>query len=323
MLAEHATRVEIACDESGSEGEKLVGGNTEVFAHASTTIDLDAAQACVAELRRRIKSPAVEYKANHLLRQKNRAALIWLLGPSGPIYGQSRVYLVEKPFYLVRSLVHHVQSGDSNGQASKYALVLHRDAPSVVGQADWQAFLESSNQLLWARNGDFPRPTSAAYIRLLDRMRRAAAGRPTGDVLEVVWSARNAIVATSEGRDMRALGLDPLLPALARAVESWAEGGHRISVVHDEQSTITNALIIELKRAWPALTSVRLVDSMDDARVQVADFVAGVARRIAEDALTGKRDAELTTLLRPYVDPMSVWGDRDSWAALEPWNHRT
>ena len=72
---------------------------------------------------------------------------------------------------------------------------------------------------------------------------------------------------------------------------------------------------------WPALTNVRLVDSMDDARVQVAEFVAGVARRIAEDALTGKRDAELTTLLRPYVDPQSVWGDSGSWAALEPRDH--
>ncbi len=76
-------------------------------------------------------------------------------------------------------------------------------------------------------------------------------------------------------------------------------------------------------RAWPALAAVRLVDSMADARVQVADFLAGVARRIAEDALGGAPDEELTDLLRPYVDPRSVWGDGTSWSALEPRNHGT
>ena len=321
MPAERASLVEIACDESGSEGEKLVGGNTVVFAHASVAIDLDEARACVEELRRRIRSPAVEYKANHLLRQKHRAALIWLLGSSGPIHGRARVYLVDKALFLVRSLLDQIGSRDASRPSSKEALVLHRDAPHLVGPSDWQAFLESSNQLLWARNGDVQRPTPAQYSTLLDRMRQSAAGHPSGELLEIIWTERAAITAARRGRDVRRPTLDPLLPALARAVESWTTGGHRVSIIHDEQSTITDGLINELKRAWPALISVRLVDSMDDARVQVADFLAGVARRIAEDTLTGAGDAELTTLLQPYVDPQSVWGDSGSWATLEPRNH--
>lgn len=320
MSAGRTSFVEIACDESGSEGEKLVGGNTEVFAHASVAIGLDEARACVAELRRRIRSPAVEYKANHLLRAKHRAALIWLLGKSGPTYRRARVYLVEKTFLLVRSLVDQT-TGGANGQASRQALVLHRDAPDEVGHAHWQAFLESSNQLLWARNGDFPRPTQAAYTHLLDRMRRSAAGTASGDVLDLIWTARAAVVGGGSSRDPGTPALDPLLPALSRAVESWALSGQRVAIVHDEQSTITDGLINRLKGTQPALTDIRLVDSMDDARVQVADFLAGVARRIAEDALTGAADTELTALLRPYVDPQSVWGDSDSWAALEPRDH--
>jgi len=31
--------VQIACDESGYEGEKLIGGMTDVFAHASVRVD--------------------------------------------------------------------------------------------------------------------------------------------------------------------------------------------------------------------------------------------------------------------------------------------
>jgi len=68
--------MEIACDESGSEGEKLVGGVTAVFAHAGVRLSHEEAATCVRSLREMIKSPAVEYKANHLLRA---------LGPRGAL----------------------------------------------------------------------------------------------------------------------------------------------------------------------------------------------------------------------------------------------
>ncbi|MFD0662567.1 hypothetical protein [Thermocatellispora tengchongensis] len=42
--------------------------------------------------------------------------------------------------------------------------------------------------------------------------------------------------------------------------------------------------------------------------MQVADLLAGAARKIAEDALHGHGDPELTALLRPYVHPRSIWG---------------
>jgi hypothetical protein len=96
---------EVACDESGSEGEKLVGGNTDVFAHASVRVSAESAADCVQELRARIRSPALEYKANHLLREKNRSALVWLLGPSGPIHATARVYLTDKTFFLISKVI--------------------------------------------------------------------------------------------------------------------------------------------------------------------------------------------------------------------------
>lgn len=58
------------------------------------------------------------------------------------------------------------------------------------------------------------------------------------------------------------------------------------------------------------------VDSMTDSRVQVADFLAGVARKIAEEELEGRGDPELTELLRPYLDTASFWADDRSAAAL-------
>jgi hypothetical protein len=85
---------EVACDESGYEGEKLIGSTTRLFAHASVRIGDPGG--VLDELRARIRSPATQYKANHLLREKNRATLLWFLGPDGPVLGHGHVFLLDK-----------------------------------------------------------------------------------------------------------------------------------------------------------------------------------------------------------------------------------
>jgi len=52
---------------------------------------------------------------------------------------------------------------------------------------------------------------------------------------------------------------------------------------------------------------VRQVDSRGDARVQLADFVAGIARRLASDKLNDRQDTELFVLLSPLIGPESIW----------------
>ena len=218
---------EIACDESGYEGDKLVGGVTDVFAHAGVDLGLDAAAACVAELRRRIRSPAQEYKANHLLREKHRGALLWLLGDAGPLRGHAHVWLVDKTRHLVA-----VDAGAA-------------DDPVAVN----------------------------------DRLRRR--------------------------RDPR---LDLLVPAIALAVEHWSgRGDGPVTVVHDRQTSLGDDRLARLwKRCGDRLAGVRFVASRNDARVQVADFLAGVAFRVTSDARRGRADEEVLALLEPFVHPASV-----------------
>jgi hypothetical protein len=55
------------------------------------------------------------------------------------------------------------------------------------------------------------------------------------------------------------------------------------------------------------LTDIRLVDSSREPRVQIADFVAGIARRLASDQLQDHADPEISALLSPLVDHESVW----------------
>ncbi|MEU8038469.1 hypothetical protein [Streptosporangium sp. NPDC049078] len=65
---------EIACDESGPEGENLIGENTDVFTHAGLCLDVESAAGRIREIQKMAPSPAVEYKADLLLREKNRPA---------------------------------------------------------------------------------------------------------------------------------------------------------------------------------------------------------------------------------------------------------
>lgn len=118
---------DIACDESGYEGEKLVGGETDVFAHAGVHLTTGSAAGCAEELRRRIRSPALEYKANHLLRQKHRPVLEWLLSPQAPIHGHAHVHLVDKTFLLVSKIVELLVEETPDRRADSLAGTLYRE----------------------------------------------------------------------------------------------------------------------------------------------------------------------------------------------------
>lgn len=68
--------------------------------------------------------------------------------------------------------------------------------------------------------------------------------------------------------------------AIARAVEYWAERSRWVAIAHDRQTTLSPERIAQLQ-AGTALARLELVHSFTDPRIQVADFLAGVARKIA------------------------------------------
>ena len=110
--------------------------------------------------------------------------------------------------------------------------------------------------------------------------------------------------------------LEPMLPALAETVLFWSGGRRQVLVIHDEQSALTAGRLRRLQQvladgAGPArrrrrgspprvspLAGLVTVDSRDDPRVQVADLLAGVARRSPDIGDDG--------LLRPFLSPTSL-----------------
>lgn len=109
---------------------------------------------------------------------------------------------------------------------------------------------------------------------------------------------------------------------MLRTAAYWSRGGRPVRLAHDRQNMLTPRRIAWIERAARregiALTGLRLVVARDDARVQLADFLAGIARSIASDELNGRGDPALTALLRPCTGASAVWGDARSWALLRP-----
>jgi hypothetical protein len=305
------TTLEIACDESGSEGENLIGGNTDVFAHASVLMPVEAAANCILELRTRIRSPAEQYKANHLLREKHRPTLVWFLGASGPILGHALVHLIDKTYFAIDRVV-TLLTGDET-----MATTLYLEGPQTFGPQSWQAFLESANDLMRIKNRHGMRTSLDSFFHQLkalhptdphtaDVLDALAQGRPHAESFRVQLTERYPLFPA----------LDPFLPAILQTIHHWTRNGQEISLVHDRQTTLSEARIAKLKETNPQLIALTLTESALDPRIQVADFLAGTARKIASQELNNRGDPELTALLRPYVDPRSIWPDPRSRALL-------
>jgi hypothetical protein len=317
--------LEIACDESGYEGENLIGATTEVFAHASVRLTTESATDCILETRDRIRSPAQEYKSNHLLREKHRSVLEWLLGPLGPIHANAHVHLTDKTFFVVGRVIDLLVEGVAEADRRTMAVTLYREGRPTFGREPWEAFLKSFNDLMRPRNRRGTEISVDSFFGMAEALRLAAAGSAAGEIMGLLREARpraDAVRAQLLGNPKTIPALDPLLPAIVRAVVHWSAGGAPVWIVHDEHTTLTVERVAQLKERLrdpgPRLAGLRLVDSRADARVQVADFLAGVARKIASDELNGRGDAQLTALLRPYVDPCSTWAHDRSWSLLGP-----
>jgi hypothetical protein len=302
--------VEIACDESGSEGENLVGGETDVFAHAGVRLTPEAALACVREIRGRIGSPAEEYKANHLLRAKHRPVLEWLLDPGGPLAGHGHVHLTDKTFFAVRAAVTLLAEHGTDAMAR----TLHRTGPAAFGAARWAYFLAAFTSVLRLNPRRGVTTSPEEFFALAGEL--AAVPGEAGEILGLLRDGGER-VAGYRARLASDPGLvpvlDPLVPAVIHTVRHWSADGTPVALVHDEQLALTDERVLQLKATLGhRLAGVRFVDSRSDARVQVADFLAGVARRIASDELNGRGDARLTARLESFVDAHSVWNGLSS-----------
>ncbi|WIM99757.1 hypothetical protein ACTOB_003419 [Actinoplanes oblitus] len=284
--------VEIACDESGFSGTNLLHSGTPVIAHASVDLSVAEATELIGTLRSGFRFSPHELKSGRFLRQPGAARDRFLAA----LAGRALVHLIDKEFFLVTRVVDLMLSEPSYTAGTSLAahhraaaLALYR-AGRTAGAA-WDDFLAAFADLVRRRRQPDPR-AAERFLRARDRLRDSGLG--TDPVLTALRPAAVRAVRSRLDADDRSMPppLEPLLPALAETVLFWSRGRRRVLVFHDEQSALTADRLTRLQQALAGdggspLAGLVMVDSRDDPRVQVADLLAGIARR-APAAVDGR-----------------------------------
>ncbi|MFF4894182.1 hypothetical protein [Micromonospora chersina] len=314
--------VEIACDESGFSGTNLLHSAAPVITHASVDLGVDEAVGLITALRSGFRFSPHEFKSGQFLRGAGAAeALEWFLGA---LRGRASVHLVDKEFFLVTRIVDLLLTEPSYAAGTRLAQD-HRPAALALYRAgraagsDWGVFLAAFVDLVRTKRRHPDHRTVQRFFEARDALARTGPGTEAAAVLDGLGPARVWSLVTRLDNDDRSIPppLEPLLPALAETVLTWSHGHRQVLVTHDEQSALTADRLTRLQRALadhrtppaagtvgalPAgvspLAGLVMVDSRDDPRVQVADLLAGVARR----STAIRNDA----LLQPLLSPTSL-----------------
>jgi hypothetical protein len=291
--------VEIACDESGFSGTNLLRSTEPVITHASVDLDVDEAVGLIAALRSGFRFSPHEFKSGQFQRGAGAGeALQWFLAE---LTGHAHVNLVDKEFFLVTRVVDLLLAEPCYAAGTRLtrqhrpaALALYRARKSAGD--DWSAFLAAFVDLVRTRRRRPDGQAAERFLQARDALVRHELSAPAAAVLNELSPGRVGDVVTRLDNDDRSIPppLEPMLPALAETILSWSGGRRQVLVTHDEQSALTADRLIRLQQALAAdpagalppgvspLAGLVMVDSRDDPRVQVADLLAGVARRTPE-----------------------------------------
>jgi hypothetical protein len=317
--------LEIACDESGFSGTNLLDAATPVFTHASVDLRVDEAAELIRTLRSRFRWSPSEFKSGPFLRGLRAGdALEWLLAA---LNGRAHVYRVDKEYFLVTRMVDlflvepSYAAGTRLTQDDRQAARALYRAGRAAGR-DWNVFLAAFVDLVRTKRRTQPdRSVVERFFSARDALAATGLCAEAHGVLGGLTRARVRAVLTRLAHDDRSIPppLEPMLPALAETVLFWSGGQHRVLVIHDEQSALTADRLKRLQQVLtygvgsPAgvahakgsqlageslLAGLVTVDSRDDPRVQVADLLAGIARRSPNIGDDGP--------LQPFLSPTSL-----------------
>jgi hypothetical protein len=319
--------VEIACDESGFSGTNLLHPAMPVITHASVDLRAGEAVELITALRSEFRFSPYEFKSGQFLRSPAAdEALVWLLAA---LRDRAHVHVVDKEYFVVTRLVDLLLAEPSYAAGTRLtqdqrpaALAVYR-ARQSAGH-DWRVFLAAFVELFRIKRLRWPDPLALKrFFEARDALLGDQLGAPAEDVLAGLSRTRVQAVLTRlfAGDPAIPPPLEPMVPALAETVLFWSGDDRRpVLVTHDEQSALTAGRLRCLQQVLaggasssppaggdetgPApggtspLAGLLMVDSRDDPRVQVADLLAGMARRLSEIVDDGP--------LQPFVSPTSL-----------------
>ncbi|WP_127505618.1 hypothetical protein [Actinoplanes solisilvae] len=277
--------LEIACDESGFSGTNLLRSDAPVITHASVDLTVDEAATLIASLR----LPPHELKSGPFLRRAGDPLPALLTA----LRGRAHVHLIDKRYFVATRIVDLLLTAPT--YAAGTSLTPQHRAVALALLRGGDQFLDAFVDLVRPKRRPPLDVALARLFRLRDSLARAE--------LDGLDPAHVRSIVTRLDNDDRSIPppLEPLLPALAETVLFWSRGTRPIHVVHDEQSALTADRLTRLQQVLhsagrPLLTGLTMVDSRDDPRVQLADLLAGIARRRPESVTA------LSSTTSPAVD---------------------
>ncbi|WP_133059943.1 hypothetical protein [Plantibacter elymi (nom. nud.)] len=314
----------IGCDESGSEGENLVASQHPVFVHASVALAADQAAELRDWMRDATLTQAPEMKSKTALLPRNRAVLLESLDR---LAGAANITLVDKGYFLTSKLVetligpHAARWGTdigTTGMGRALADHLDRHGHGDVGKARWDALLSSYNSLVRSYQREDARPpTVEAFFATLKDAFDNCATKDTREILSMLWESRMFAYEYQGRSEVELRELDPLMPTMSGVARNWAMriGDVPFEFLADTYSGLTptvRGFIVEASRTplavagnvlpTPDLRAISLKDSRADARIQLADILAGVGREVARLAMAGTFDDELQVTIHEMLD---------------------
>jgi len=338
---------QIACDESGSEGENLTNSQHSIFVHASVNLTVAEASAFMRELRGAVKSNAAELKSSTVLKEHHRPALLNAIGQSSVLTGRANIYLADKSFFVAGKMIDLLVEEEAHdhgidlvtgGEVRHLAVVLYDRAPTALGEENWRSLLASFNDLIRAyKRAGSVQPSASVFIAELDRVRRLGSDSLVHDVLEMIWRAKGQAAQYELPPSTSLRNMEPMVPTLNAVAGTWRIrlGDVPFEFVADEHWALDpesmSFLLRVAKIPLPVSNGVELpgadlraihtVDSKKDPRVQVADILAGVGREAALLAVSGTLDDPLQTAIHEMYDFQGMWSPGsplESLTAIKP-----
>ncbi len=243
------------------------------------------------------------------------------------------MHLTHKKYFVVSKLFDSTaeelahELGDDiyeTGAALAGANLLFFLAPQSYGTA-WDRLLMTFQRFMRAKDAVHAHEELAHLIRSMVTL-LSDKDAVVRDVLGTVFAGLRHLGSLSklqlgEGGEERLRTMDPLIAAVGATVRSWGSiSGRPVEVVHDATKELTPVKIEWVKQflshpegVAPSrqglaceLTDVRLVDSKEDPRVQVADLLAGTGRIVGE-SMVSEHQHPLSPSLIPMVSGASLW----------------
>jgi len=331
--------VQIACDESGSDGENLIEGSSRIFAHGSTDLDAAAASQLIDSIREAVKFKGIELKSTTLLQNASRrAALLNNFAPGGLLSERAKFLVIDKWYMAAAKVIDLVIEEEAyangidiygTGEAYRMAQTLFQQGPRAFGETRWQKLLRDFVSFVRRKQRSGAKTTEAELIHTIDDLRLKNYRQKVTEIMQRLWEGRQYL--TDYGPDSPAANmgtLEPIIPAVVSTAKAWHQV-HQIpiEIVHDRQAALTPAAVSNIldvaKVRWPSMgipppiAKLRQVDSRHDARVQVADLIAGVGAWAASKALAGTLSDQEADIIHPYMMADSMWADEQSWMLLK------